>query len=414
MKAFPDVRTFRTPSTARSFIATVLLLHIGGVAQAQSLTEADVIRLTRAHDPSVLTAHAAASLAASEEIRAGLHPNPSLSWAREDSLGDAAGRERQDSVYVTLPIEVTGRRPAQKAIARSNAALAKARAVRAQRQAVITALRAFYEVLASEQQREIAQRAVARLDEATRVVGRRQQEGTSSGYERVRLEVEAELARTQLQEAEAATRMARAVFAALLGLDAAEVELRGDFRTLTVDESGRSRVSDALEPLRSAKAHAQDAHSSAGAAWIPALSVTGGLLVTDATSTRHGYLAGISVELPIFSRGQELRAEAAAQQQLVAAESRLAERELKLDELRATEQLRSARQEIDRFGKATAERVAVLERAVQSGYQEGRWTVVDLVDAQAARSAVDRRKLELDLAAKQAEIALRAVRGEFE
>jgi hypothetical protein len=40
--------------------------------------------------------------------------------------------------------------------------------------------------------------------------------------------------------------------------------------------------------------------------------------------------------------------------------------------------------------------------------------VLELLDAQRARTVIELRKLELALAAKQAEIRLRAARGEFE
>jgi outer membrane protein TolC len=134
----------------------------------------------------------------------------------------------------------------------------------------------------------------------------------------------------------------------------------------------------------------------------------------DQIETRTGYVAGVSVSLPIFSRGQELRAEASARQRLAAAEVKAEERARSVDEVRAREVLASARREIARFIAVTRDRVEVLERAVHSGYREGDRSVLELVDVERVRAQVQRRLLELELLAKRAEIELRAVRGEFE
>ena len=73
------------------------------------------------------------------------------------------------------------------------------------------AVAAFYEVLAAERASKIAADALAVLDEASRVVARRHEEGTTSGYERTRLEIEAELARSQLSQAQARARTGTAI-----------------------------------------------------------------------------------------------------------------------------------------------------------------------------------------------------------
>jgi hypothetical protein len=76
--------------------------------------------------------------------------------------------------------------------------------------------------------------------------------------------------------------------------------------------------------------------------------------------------------------------------------------------------LRAARAEVVRFDQSTRVRVELLERAALSGYREGDRSAVELVDAQRARTEVDRRVLELQLLAKSAELELRGARGDFE
>jgi cobalt-zinc-cadmium efflux system outer membrane protein len=380
-------------------------------AQAtRELTEAEVIRIAKTMAPEALAALAAIALAQAQETRAGLYPNPDLGLQREHVPG---GDVREDSILLTVPIELAGRRPAEQALARSETALARARAARTQSEAVAGALATFYEALAAEASVRIEKRAVARLDEAARVVGRRHEEGATSGYERARIELEAELSRSRLHGTQASARTVRATLAVLLGLEATGLALRGD---LTTSEAASTPASErpSIRLLQDAERQARDARSAAGFGWVPALSLTGGLRIAETTGTHYGYVAGLALSLPIFSHGQDLEAEASAREQLAATEALLARRVAHSREQRAREQLVSARQELARFQQTTSARVELLERAAESGYREGDRSTVELLDAQRARTDVDRRTLELELLAKHAEVDLRAARGELE
>jgi cobalt-zinc-cadmium efflux system outer membrane protein len=382
-----------------------------GTAMAETIGEAEVIRLTSARDPQLVAARARISLAQTEEIRADRYPDPSLSWNRENAGG---GAPTQDSLVVTVPVDLMGRRPVDKALARSGTANARAQVARAQNESVTQALALFYAAIAASREVEILAGAVTRFEAVARVVGHRHQQGAASGFERARIEVEAELVQSQLRHAEATAESTRATLAALLGLDEVTVALRGD---LTVaprvsPRAGRERPS--IHFTRTSAQAARDAGAASSRAWFPTISLSAGLLLTDGAETDVGYLAGLSLGLPVFSRGQDLAAEAAARGAMAAAEVRVAERATQIAERMAHAQLVSASAELVRFTGSTRERVELLERAALSGYREGDLSVLELVDAQRARTEVDRRRLELELLAKQAELALRSSRGEFE
>jgi cobalt-zinc-cadmium efflux system outer membrane protein len=396
------------------FAALVVLSSASGVARAQVLTEGEVIRLAKARDPGALAAREASAVAHAEEIRASLYPNPSLTWDRERV--PAAGGTRLDDLFVSLPLDLTGRRWANTALARANVANARATAALTQTEAVILSLEAFADVLAGARNAEIAARVVARLDEAARVVRRREEEGTTSGYERTRLEVEAELANSALAQARTRERIARAELGLLLGIELAKLEVAGELATAdpgVLTDSAVTRPS--IRMLRSSEESTQRARDAAAWAWLPTFSVMGGLRIDDTTSSRlYGHVAGLSLSLPIFSNGQDVRAEASARHRLALAELRAAERGARIEAGSAHQQLVAAREELARFSEATRERVVRLERAAESGYREGARSIVELVDAQRVRTEVERRRLELEVVAKRAEVALRAARGEFE
>jgi outer membrane protein TolC len=418
-------------------LAVVLLLASGGrAAAAGPLTEEDVVRLSRERDPEAALARAAVTAAGAEALRASLYPDPSLAWSREALPGAGPGAEadgeREDAYSLTVPVELSGRRRASRALAAAEVAGAEAVAARAQSDAVVASLILFYEALAADRRVEVAARTVSRVDEAARVLGRRHAEGTSSGYESTRLELEAELARSELRQAEARAAAARAELALVLGLEPgegpapgqAQAQAQGSGAGLVLSGSLATRDPGALAGaaperrssslLRASAARARDARDAARWAWVPRVSMSAGLRVAEAGETRYGYVAGVSFDVPLFSRGQDVRAEASAAERLALARVAVAERAAGRAELAARQALALAQAELARFEQATADRLQTLERAAESGYREGVRSIVELVDAQRARTSVELRQLELALAAKRAEIELRAARGEFE
>jgi cobalt-zinc-cadmium efflux system outer membrane protein len=403
----------KTPMLNRSLMLAALFGLAGPRAvAADDLTEADVIRLVAERDPDALAAERRAEAAAAREIGAALHPNPSLEWDREELFGNLPTPE--DAFSLSIPVVLGGRLGARAALARSDAEAERARAAATRTEATVRALALFYGAVAAEAQRAIAERTAERLAEASRVLGRRAEEGTTSGYERTRIELEAELARSRLREATGRVAIARREVLLLLGIERGEIALSGDLslgRAPGAEPGGERAL---VLASRRALSEADEAERRARFAWVPALSLAGGFRIGAADPTMVGYSAGISLELPIFSRGQELVAEARTRRELARAELLAAERVTAMELARAEAELELARGELARFHEAIGDRVARLERGAASGYSEGERSVVELVDVERARESVELRRLALALAAKRAEIALRAARGEFE
>jgi cobalt-zinc-cadmium efflux system outer membrane protein len=405
-----------TPIARRSF--RVLLgsaaVAFSWVARATPLDEADVIRLSAARSPDAMVARAETVALEAREPEAELYPNPSLSWEREAVPGAEGSRE--DTFVVAVPIDLSGRRATRAALARADARAASAHETRSRSAATFRALDAFYAALAADLRVAIERQTAARLGEFVRVLSRRQDEGTASGYERTRLELELERAESDLLRAEHAAEALRTELMLMLGLEAPPSELRG---ALTVS-SAPSREERSIRPLPSltmtqaSVREAQAAVESAGSTWVPIVTVQGGLKATHVATTRYGYVAGVVLELPLFSRGQELRAVARAQAQLMNARRQASANASRADVLRAAERLSRARRELASFSEGTGDRLQRLGRASEAGYREGTRSVTDLLDAERARAEVEHQRLELIVEVKRAELALRVARGDFE
>lgn len=402
------------PIQARTFMAALVLLASGGSAAAEPIDAAAVIRLAKERDPQVLIETAEVGLAEADVVSAGLYPNPTLSWNREH-FPSGANAESEDELAVSIPIEVSGRRSARRALARARVAHGQANLARIQSEAVQRALDAYYRAIAADARADIAADAVARLTEASRVLARREQEGVASGYERTRVDIETELAQSRLRQLQSEAQAHLHTVALLLGLEPGTIELGGDLAVsaeLVTGADVAGRRSQSLE--QQAIAHAREAQDEAGWAWVPDLSVTGGVRLGMADDTRYGYVAGLALSIPLFSRGQDLRARARASRNM--AQARLAgeTRQAMLHAASARARLELATSELARFEQATTERIELLVRAADSGYREGQRSIVELIDAQRARAEIAERRLELMSAAKHAEVALRAARGEYQ
>lgn len=397
-----------------SVLLPVLLLSLTMLPQANVISSTDVVRLVRTQDPVIRAAREAVFVAQADEVEAGLYNNPEVSWEREN-LAD----EREDALVVTLPIELSSARSTRVYLAGAEVAQANAEAARVTSQAVVGALTAFYRLQALQGQSAIEAQAVERLTEAARVVRRRHEEGNASGYDQSRIEIEAELAASTLRQTQAKTKQLRVTLMHLLGRTDSDLSFAGTLEadeTLTVEPSVPVQVGTqaSVRLLHAAAAQAGQAREAATTAWLPALVLSGGPRMGNTQTDAMGYELGVSLEIPLFTRGQGLSARASALERYAQANAKAAERASTIERDRARDSLRVARQEVQRFAKTIANQIQLLERAAQSGYREGALSIVELLDAQQTHTHLEMRQLALALALKEAEVALRAARGEYE
>lgn len=426
----PCIRLSKIPTTARTrrCCASLVCFIWPALVAAQSpepdasvpLREADVIELSRKRSPAAQVAVAIDTLAEARGRSVGLLPNPGLSWARETiQTGPAGGRGSQDILTAVVPIDLA--RPfAERSLAASESAWSHAEAALARADGMLAAVEAFYEVVIAERRVEVLTQAVANLEEASRVLGRREAAGSASGYESSRLSIEYELSRSQLAEGQGALVGARVRLSALLGARPESLRVTTELPLLSASAGAAlSRGVESRTAVRQARASlrfAGEAEGRAGWVFLPTVELGAGLKRADnfGASSGYGYVIGVSLELPLFDHGQAQRARARAQRALSAARSEALVRRLDSEVQSALIAWRAAQQELSRFEAQTAGQVEALLVAAQSGYREGERTIVELLDAQRAQTAVAERRLHLLWAAKRAEARLRAAAGDLQ
>ncbi len=389
-------------------------------AQNTTLRESDIIRLAQERAPGALIATATEQLAQSTARTAGLAPNPSLVWARESvNTGPFGNRGSQDLLGLNFPIDVARTNTTRSLVAAESTWL-KAEASLSRNEAILKAVLTFYDVALAEERVQVLSDAVANLDEAARVQARKQSAGSVSGYEGARLSIESELSRSRLTEAEAAWGSEKVRLAALLGQSTASLDLEADLTLLSkARREALARASGAERPaLKLAQTSAQkvsEAKRRAAFSWFPTVEIGAGLKRANnaGADDGFGYFVGANIGLPLFDYGQGQKATASAQQTLIAARTEALTRQVAADIQSALLLFENAQDELERFDQATSEPVEQLLRAARSGYSEGERTIVELLDAQRARTEVALRKLHLIASAKRAEVLLRSAAGQL-
>ena len=286
------------------------------------------------------------------------------------------------------------------------------------------ALSRYYAAIGANRRVHIVKQRLGYLEEAERIIASRRAEGRVAGYEEAWVQVETDLAQGELAEAEAEGATARIELAAVLGRDAASLQLpaRIDVPHVAAEPaspppaSARSAESErpAIQRAKAAVLEAEEAGDSAGSAWVPVISASGGAKRKTSNQTRWGYVVGVELDIPLFSRGQGVRAEAAARARLARAALAQERTTTRIEVARAEIFLARTAQVLERFDAETSTQVARLVRGVESGYREGHRTILELAEAQRVFARAEERRLNLVLARKRAEIALRAAMGEFE
>jgi cobalt-zinc-cadmium efflux system outer membrane protein len=388
-------------------------------AHAQ-LTLSTAQAAARQASPELRAAREAVAAAAGRERQAGAFANPTLAYGREQT-SRAGQTNSQDVAQLEQPIEVGGQRAARRGAAQLRREAAEARLAWVASQLDFDVARAFARAIAADRRAQIAEQTGGAFTEAQRVSERRLAAGDVSGYVVRRLRLEA--ARYAAARAAAALerRSTRIVLASLMGLPAAGADSLSLPSELDA-EPAEARAPASLDSLLAVAEHtrpdvraaALEAEAVAAESRLaarervptPTLSLGyKGESVADSvggsSAGLRGFVAGLSVPLPLFDRrGGAIKA-ATAEARRASAETdvtrRRAAREVAdaVDALRAVETQRAAL--VPHLGEGA--RIAM--RAVQTSYAEGEITLAEWLDA--VRAYQDAESTYVTL---QAEVAI--------
>ena len=379
-------------------------------ASGQPLTEEQALERMRADHPHVQALRLGVQELAADVRERSLLANPTVGYTREDT-----GLGVDEFLLVSHELPLRGRAGLLREAAAQAVTTAAARADASRLDFEARLRLAFADLLLAQERAAVLEAGVAELGRLVDVLRSREQEGEGSRFDRLRTEREVADIETDLQAAGIDRAAAQARLASFLppgtdpeGLSAAgrlldgaampsagelldrALSQRSDYRALTLDENRWETERRAAERLR-----------------LPATAVTAGLKRSGAGLAREsGYVVAATLAVPLFNRGQQQAARAAAARARTGAER---------DALRTRieSEVRAAHAEASRF-RALAERyrresvdpAAELAAIATAAYEEGEYGILELLDAHRVVLGAELRLLALSVAARRAAIRL--------
>ena len=335
-------------------------------------------------------------------LQAGLRPNPEASLVVEDILGTGrfrGGREAQVTLQLSQLVELGAKREKRVAVAAASREVA-AREYEAKRAEVLADVtRKFIRVVARQQILELTG-ATTKLSETTlETVVRRMKAGVGSPLEEKKAQIALARSRLATEDAEHELAVAKRDLASTWASREARFDaVEGDLlarRTVPPYDQLVVRLVVAPDMLRkvSEKAVRQAEIQLAEARRIPNASVIGGVRRLEGPG-EESFLFGLSVPLPLSDRNQGGAAQAQALLGKAQADEQATDVRLRTLLFSLHQELRHSGHVLDALEKEVlpeAEKSVALSR---DGFTQGRFSLLELLDAERTLGEVRREHLE--------------------
>lgn len=389
--------------TVRVVGIVLLSMATASAEPVAPLTLAGALRQALNANPRLTAVDRDVGIATGRRLQAGALPNPEISAELDNAFGtgDYRGtRSAETTLQLSQLVELGGKRQARVA-----AGVAEISAAGWQRAAVRleilseTAV-AFFNVLGAQNRARIYAGHVASIDRLLPLLQRRVDAGASPPAETARARVAADLVRAERERAATELALARRELAALMAVPVGSVSgVVGDLtrvgRPPTFQALVRA-VDDNPQLVRFTALRAQrDAELlSARLKPVPDLRLSAGWRHYRETGDDAVRL-GLSIPIPVFdqNRGGILEAEEALAK--TGAERAAGKAALLLALGRAYDTLSGARRELDILRGSALPAIRTAVDGMESGYGQGRFTLLELLDVQNAATEAALREQDV-------------------
>lgn len=377
-------------------ILLLLLCALPLLAGAQTLTEAEALRLGLSRAELHDLERGTRALAEADVTAAGTWANPTLDYERERMR--TSPRNTDETWKIAQIFDLSGRRSLRTAAAerRLDAAGAQNTARRDELAAEIR--RRFHAALLGQRIVKATETWGQRFARIETRIEQLAKAGEASGYERRRLARERQTAEARLAAEQARLLRERERLAALIGRPVDELvgTLLPSALPLLDQALGKLEQRPELQILARRAEAAELENRAAARGWVPDVTLGVGTRKSDnGLATDNGAMASLSIPLPLFDRQQ-------AGEQRTAAEAITARAEFGLAKQRATGELRGLHRQTEHLMAAatdyrarTVAAMPELLRIAEAAWQGGESTLLELLDVY--RGALDTETTALDL-----------------
>ncbi|MGE4313554.1 MAG: TolC family protein [Pseudobdellovibrionaceae bacterium] len=368
--------------------------------QAETLSRQDALALVAKNNPLAIAARSNVEAANGAFDQARLMPNPQASLEIENAAGTDQYNgydEAETTLSISQEIEVAGKRAKRSRIADYDRLIASQNAVVETLNILADTDYAFMRALIAKERLQLADKRLELAEQSHIAVKKRVTAAAASSIQHTKIDIEQSAAVIQKKRAEQEYAQAHAALAALLSQDAeitGETALSKNAVLPSEDELMNVLEQTPLDRIAElSRFQAQSRLDLAQSQAIP--NPTIGLGVRHfGENSANALVAGFSIPIPVLNRNQgnirEAHAEVARSHAL-ADQQRLALREMARN---AFTQAIAAEEQVKAY---TSEMLPSAERAYKQasdGYNAGRFSFLDLLDAQRTLYEVQEQRLD--------------------
>lgn len=387
-------------------LATALFAVSGGsslLAQPSDVSLEEALRLAGAQSPAIDVSQAEVDAARGNERQEGLRPNPEISVEAENIAGTGVFRglrSTEMTVAVGQRLELGGKRGARKraAAAETNVAEIEASIARAKLAAEVRL--AYTDAVAAQNRLELANRVVERNRELARIAGILVEVGRDPPLRAIRAQGALGEAQAAQQSAEAEAYSARLSLASLWGGQAPPERVQeiwlGEIDMIDFDPVQALTIQLAAANSNAAEAIIKRERANA----VPDVTLSGGFRRFE-ESNDTAFVVGASIAIPLWNRNQ-------GNVDIARARLRSAEARRTLQLLAVNRQfgiaqarLRAAKTRVQTLQNETLPQAEEALRLARLGYGYGKFNLIDVLDAAAARDSVENSLIEAKVARAQ-------------
>ncbi len=383
-------------------------------ASTKALTLVEAVRLALESNPEFRASGARVDAAAGRAYQVNKWSNPELELSAEDwPVSNGRGfSDAKQTIGIAQTLPYPGKKSLDKQIGGLGVKLSEAEQAVRRTELVRDVKAGFFRVLASERLAQVSTQLAAVAESLAVIARKRVDAGAAAYQEQLRAEVQLEQARMELIGFEREETTARQVLATLLG----RPDLKDALFSGTLAERAESALIDesadgwlAQHPSTTAAQanldRAELAHRRARLEPYPDVKVgmAGGRIgETDQSIIQLGF----SLPLPLIDRGKGKQREARANVNVAEAELLGVRQQLQREWANAQKRYRTAAEQVAHYRERILPKAGEALRLVQTGFEQGKFDFIDLVDTQRTtaevRLAYLQKLLELNIA--QAEI----------
>jgi outer membrane protein, heavy metal efflux system len=391
-------------TAAQIACAAVFLVSpwLTGPSHSQTLTMRDALARALAASPRLTAAARDVGVATGQRIQAGAWLNPEVSYEQDNSFGTGIHRgtkAAETTLQISQAFEWFGKREARIAAGEAGVETAAIQRQAVRLEVLSETAIAFLSVLGAQRRIQILDEQVAAIDQLTPLLQRRVEAGASSPAETGRTEVASALARADRERLRSTLASVRRELAVLMGDTAPKfASVSGRF-----DVTGRPPSFQAV--MAAIDANPQLVRWTAVYAQRNAELLLARLKpypdVTIAAGWRHfnetnddAMRLTLSVPIPVFDQNQG--SILSAQQSLAKTK---AERDANRNTLivvagRAYDSLQGSLRELAILREVAIPKAQQAAEAISQGYGQGRFTLLEVLDAQASVAQARLREQE--------------------